>query len=302
MARLVTVIITTRNEEQNIDACLLSIQKQTYPSIETIVVDNNSSDKTKEVAQSLGARVYNKGPERSAQRNFGAGKAKGAYLLFLDADMELTPKVIEECVQLIEKLRITNYELGKKMRNTSAPRSLGEVGQSAIKQSIYVALVIPEQSFGIGFWAKCKALERSYYLNVPWIESARFFERKAFQKAGGYDETLTGPEDFEFPQRMKQIFGESSVGRIDAYIRHNEGTLSLAKTLRKKYYYGKKMAEYRKKPAAKGYFEKQSSLWRRYSLFLGKPSIVFRHPVLFVGMIIMKTMEMGAAALGALGL
>jgi glycosyltransferase involved in cell wall biosynthesis len=183
MQPLVSVIITTKNEEQVLASCIRSIQNQTYFSIETIVVDNNSGDHTKDIATSFGVQVFDKGPERSSQRNFGAKKAKGTYLLFLDADMELTLKVVEEAVVLI----------GQKTMSRG--------------QKKYKALVIPEESFGIGFWAACKALERSYYLGVPWIESARFFEKKAFQAIGGYDETLTGPEDFELPQRMKQIYG-----------------------------------------------------------------------------------------------
>lgn len=288
----VSIIITTKNEEHAIAACLSSIKKQSYSCIESIVIDNNSSDKTKETAHMYGARVYTKGPERSAQRNFGAQKAKGKYLLFLDADMELTPTVIEECVDVIRKFRISDNELKRTTRNS----------QSAIDQLTYKALVIPEESFGVGFWAQCKALERSYYLNVPWIESARFFEKKAFQKAGGYDETLTGPEDFEFSQRVKRLFGDNATGRINFCIRHNEGKFSLKETLQKKYYYGKTIQKYRHSPAAEKYFDKQSSIWRRYALFFTKPSILIRHPVLFIGMIIMKTLEMGAIAKGALGL
>ena len=97
----VSVIVTTKNEADRLPACLESIKKQTYLNIELIVVDNNSRDKTKDIAKSFGARVFDKGPERSAQRNFGVSHAKGDYLLFLDADMELTPKVVEECVEVM---------------------------------------------------------------------------------------------------------------------------------------------------------------------------------------------------------
>jgi len=300
MSVLVSLIITTKNEEAVIAACLRSIENQTYKKIETIVVDNNSSDNTKKIAQSFGAKVLNKGPERSAQRNAGAKHAKGTYLLFLDADMELTPHVVEEAVAMMEDnmLRVTPLRQGyagqagdgleKSTRNASTRN-----GKTHI-----VALVIPEKSFGIGFWAACKALERSYYVGVSWIESARFFQKKVFQKIGGYDEELTGPEDFELPQRIKKTYGENSVGRITSFIHHNEGKLSLAKTLRKKYYYGRKMQEYRKRPSSEGYFDKQASVWNRYCLFFTKPVVFFEHPIVFIGMLIMKTLEMGAVALG----
>ncbi len=47
---LVSVTITTKNEEKNIENCLKSILEQSYKNIEIIVVDNNSTDKTKEIA------------------------------------------------------------------------------------------------------------------------------------------------------------------------------------------------------------------------------------------------------------
>jgi glycosyltransferase involved in cell wall biosynthesis len=89
---LVSVIITTKNEERNIANCLKSINSQNLNSlsIEIIVVDNNSTDKTVEIVKSYcHVQLYNFGPERSAQRNYGVKKANGKYILYLDADMIL---------------------------------------------------------------------------------------------------------------------------------------------------------------------------------------------------------------------
>ncbi|MDO9464791.1 MAG: glycosyltransferase [bacterium] len=97
---LVSIIITTKNEEKNIENCLESILNSRFPipssqfpvsnsqsSIEIIVVDNNSTDKTVEIVKSYchceakpkqsHIRFYTKGPERSAQRNFGVKKVNG---------------------------------------------------------------------------------------------------------------------------------------------------------------------------------------------------------------------------------
>jgi len=305
MRDTVSVIITTKNEADRLPACLESIKKQTYKHIETIVVDNHSSDATKDIAKNFGVRVLDEGPERSAQRNFGAQKSKGKYLLFLDADMELTPGVVGECVKIMGHKTMSR---GQKAENPSASSGLRTGIAENNKQDCsllidhcpnLLALVIPEKSFGIGFWAQCKALERSFYLNVPWIESARFFQKKAYLVVGGYDETLTGPEDFELAQRVKQHFGEECTGRISSFILHNEGKLSLGKTLKKKYYYGKKMSEYRKKQSAKGYFDKQANIFERYRLFFRKSSIIRHSPITFGGMVIMKTLEMGAVMIGA---
>jgi len=262
---MVSVIITTKNEAVHLPACLTSIKQQTYTNLEIIVVDNHSKDKTKEIAKKYTPHVFDYGPERSAQRNFGAKKARGEYLLFLDADMELSPNVVKECIEMIKDR---------------------------------VAIVIPEKSFGLGFWAKCKDLERQCYEGVEWMEAARFYTKEVFINAGRFDQQLTGPEDFEFAQRVKARFGAHATGRIDSYILHNEGNLSLAKLLQKKYYYGMRMARYRNAPAARGYFQKQSNIFLRFWLYLRHPNMFFRDPIHYVGMVCMKTAEMGALALG----
>ncbi|HUD20163.1 MAG TPA: glycosyltransferase [Patescibacteria group bacterium] len=267
MNTAVSVIITTRNEEKNIEACLNSIKRQSYNDIEIIVIDNNSTDATKSIAKRYTAKFFDKGPERSAQRNFGAGKATGTYLLFLDADMELTPRVIKECVMISEEKR-------------------------------KLAVVIPEESFGVGFWATCKALERSFYLKVDYIEAARFFRKDIFEALEGYDESITGPEDYDLPQRVKELHGDQSIGRVSAHIRHNEGKLSLIGTMRKKYYYGKKMDRYKAKKENSQYLIKQASILNRYIIFFSNPLKLFRDPVVGLGMLFMKTSEMVAIACG----
>src|SRR3989338_3629701 len=101
----VSIILTTKNSEKYIRDCLQSIKDQTYKNIEIIVVDNNSSDNTKQIASELAAKVYNHGPERSAQRNFGVKKAKGEYILYLDSDIILSKNVVKDCVNKFKNFK-----------------------------------------------------------------------------------------------------------------------------------------------------------------------------------------------------
>ena len=80
---MVSVIVPTCNSAKTLELCLKSIKTQTYPNIEIIIVDKNSADNTRKIAEKYG-KVFIKGPERSAQRNFGASQAAGEYLVFLD--------------------------------------------------------------------------------------------------------------------------------------------------------------------------------------------------------------------------
>jgi len=267
---IVSVIVPTRNSAKFLGDCLKSIKKQTYKNIELIVVDNNSSDQTKEIARKFTDKVFNQGPERSAQRNFGVSESTGNYILIIDSDMVLSKKVIENCVEKIQE-------------------------RKEIK-----GIVIPEKSFGEGFWAECKKLERSFYLGVDWLEAARFFEKKVFNKLKGYDEHQTGTEDYDLPQRLKQKYGKSSISRIKNFIFHNEGKISLVKTCKKKFYYAKKLKQYKEDSANKENFEKQANILSRYKLFFARPRKLLQNPIIGAGMILMKTCEFAAGGIGYL--
>lgn len=259
---LVSAIISTRNEESVIEKLLLSLKRQSYKFIEIIIVDNNSSDQTKNIAKKYTDLVFNKGPERSAQRNFGAVKANGEHLLFLDADMVLKPTIIEECIK-------------------------------AIKNSTFGGVIIPEKSFGKGFWAKAKAYERSFYVGDQTIEAARFYSKKVFNEIGGFDEEITGPEDWDFSERVSKKY---KLGRIKSLIMHNEKELSLWKLIKKKYYYGKKTKVYLSKNKISIISPKTIFFLR--PVFYKNPKKIIFHPILFCAMMIMLFAELVAGGIG----
>lgn len=261
--KLVSIIITTKNEARFIENLLISIRNQTYHQIETIVVDNNSTDLTREICKKYTPFVFTKGPERSTQRNFGASKAKGNYLLFLDADMVLENNVIYECI-----LSMRGLDIG--------------------------AVIIPEISFGNTFWAKVKAYERSFYVGDDDMEAARFFRKDVFKSVGKFDEEITGPEDWELSDRVRRHF---RISRIKSHIRHNEGALGFFQLMKKKYYYGKKTPVYFKKTEHKTILSSKTIFFLRRS-FYKQPRQIITHPVLFCAMIIMLASELFAGVLG----
>ena len=97
---LVSLIIPAFNEEDYLSNCLKSIKNQTYRNIELIVVDNLSTDKTKEVAKDFGAEIITaKEKNLSIVRNKGVEAAKGEILLFIDADCILENRFVEKMVR-----------------------------------------------------------------------------------------------------------------------------------------------------------------------------------------------------------
>lgn len=108
MNPFLSVIIPTLNEESCLPRLLDDLEKQTETNFEVIIVDGKSNDCTKEKAL-----MYNNvlklrfidAPKihLASQRNYGAEKAEGQYLFFLDADTRLDSNVIERLLVYIQK-------------------------------------------------------------------------------------------------------------------------------------------------------------------------------------------------------
>jgi glycosyltransferase involved in cell wall biosynthesis len=251
---LVSVIITTKNNEKDIENCLKSINEQSYKNTEIIVVDNNSQDKTKKIASKYTSKVFNKGPERSSQRNFAVKKSSGDYVLYLDSDMILTRGVVEECINVI------------------------------LKNKDIFGIYIPEKIIGSGFWIKVREFERSFYDSTP-IDCVRFIKRNIFLKVNGFDETLTGPEDWDFDKKIRKL-GKTDL--IKNFLYHNEGKFNFDKYLSKKAYYAKSFDRYISKWGKNDNdIKKQFGFYYRFfGVFLekGKWKRFITHPILAFSM------------------
>ena len=256
---LVSIIVTTKNEEKKIAACLLSLTEQTYPNLEIILVDNNSLDNTREIALKFTDKIFTKGPERSAQRNYGMiNIAQGKYVMFLDADMILGPKAVETCV-------------------------------SMVKSGLWVALHIPEFVLGKNYFSQVRRFERSFY-NGTVIDGARFFKKSVFEEVGGFDETMSGPEDWDIDKKIKHIGPIGLLPLINEYpkasswkntrliiesgvdpngkwnaVFHNEKEFKLFEYLSKKKYYSASIDRYTKKWGRNDPdIRKQMGIWYRF--------------------------------------
>ena len=267
---LVSVIIPVYNNGDIIVNLLNSIKKQTYAKIEVIVVDDGSKDDTVSVAKKYTDKVFARQHfERSVQRNFGAKKSKGMFLLFLDSDMELTANVISDCVLEMEKYK-----------------SLG-------------GIIVPEKSRANNFWEKVKVFERSFYNQAggdSTTDAARFFRREAFKKVGGYDESITGPEDWDLPETIKKK--GFSISRINSEIIHREKISSLYSLVKKKYYYGLKSNIYLKKQNISAFSAKTIYFLR--PVFYKNWRKLMSHPILSIGMFIVFVFELLGGGLGFL--
>lgn len=136
---MISVVILTKNEEQNIKKCLESVRW----CDEIILLDDNSSDRTVEIARKFNAKIYNNNLNNdfSAQRNFALSKARNDWVLFIDADEVVSDALAYEISNAIGLkdgnlrnfngfyIRRTDYMWGKKLKYGEASIKLLRLGR-----------------------------------------------------------------------------------------------------------------------------------------------------------------------------
>ena len=114
---LISIVIPAYNSAAYLEKCVDSVASQAYGNFEILIVDDGSTDNTKEAAASLIRRdsrvryLYQENAGASAARNHGIHSAKGEYLTFLDADDWIDSGFLARAVQLLEKNRL-DFVLG----------------------------------------------------------------------------------------------------------------------------------------------------------------------------------------------
>ena len=172
-----SIIIPTYNEEEYLPVLLESIKKQKFDDYEIIVADANSTDKTREIAESYGCVVVDGGMP-AVGRNNGAKVAKGEYLLFLDSDLELTD----------DYLRKVLYEF--KMERLGI----------AITQMLPLSNKVEDKLF--------HDFANYFMIGVEKIKPhgagcyGIIAKKELHDKCGGFDEKLTFGEDTDYIERL----------------------------------------------------------------------------------------------------
>lgn len=108
-----SVVVSAYNEERNIEKCLKSV---TFAD-EIILVDNQSSDKTKKIASKYTKKIFTRANNimLNKNKNFGFTKAGGDWILSLDADEQVTMELRKEILQVIKaETEINGYWIPRK--------------------------------------------------------------------------------------------------------------------------------------------------------------------------------------------
>ena len=177
MATMISFIIPAYNEERFLPATIKSIQEAAKGmDYEIIVVNDNSSDQTASVAEAAGARVINVAHRQiAATRNSGAKAANGEIFIFVDADTLINQSVLRKTIDAI---------------NSGAVGGGSSVKfDEPIPTYTRVLLPICTSIFKIG------KLAAGCYI---------FCTRKAFEVAGGFNETMFGAEEIAMSRALKR--------------------------------------------------------------------------------------------------
>ena len=176
----ISIIIPAYNEEEYLPKLLESIEKQDFKDYEVIIADANSSDNTREIAESYGCTVVDGGLP-GVGRNRGAAVAKGELLLFLDSDLELTEGYLENVVEDFEDLNL----------------GIAITQMTALSEKKYVQALHTWCNWFMIASESIKPHGAGCYGIVA--------RRELHEKVGGFDEDLDYGEDTDYIERIAEI-------------------------------------------------------------------------------------------------
>lgn len=210
----VSVVIPTLNEEEHLSACLDALTQVDYPKeqLEIIIVDNGSTDATHEISRKYTRNVFVQAKGTvAALRNFGAEKATGDILAFVDADCLVAKDWLRNAALYFNQLNVVAW---------GAPPEIPDDPTWVQKTWSYVR-------------QKSRTVQES-----EWLESMNLFVRQTdYWKIGGFNEKLITCEDVDFGYRIRQqgqVISDSRIGVV-----HLGEADTLSAFLRKELWRGK---------------------------------------------------------------
>ena len=188
----ISVIVPAFNEEKLLGASLAEIQAAAAAvtrlglEFELIVCDNNSTDRTADIARAAGARVVFEPVNQIARaRNAGAAAATGDWLIFVDADSHPSAELFADVAEQIR-----------------SGRCLAGGVTIRLDEKHFVAGLVTQ------LWNYASRMGR-------WLAGSFIFvEASAFRKIGGFSHELFAAEELELSKRLKKLSRETGRGIV----------------------------------------------------------------------------------------
>lgn len=223
MSALVSVIIPNYNYAEYLAKAIDSVLEQDYESIEIIVVDDGSTDNSREILRSYESRIKTIEIENSGAptaRNYGFVKAKGSFIAYLDADDFWLPNKISSQMQ---RLTETSAELVYCRMLVMDSMAKSEVESTECREGNF----------------------RNEFLlhpgHTPFPPSTVLMTRDLVARAGLWDSTFKSPaEDFDYFRRCARHTDFAVVDK--ALVVHRNHGKSLTSTSLQKYFADNRLA------------------------------------------------------------
>lgn len=199
---LVSVVIPCYNHAHFLSGALESVLAQSYSRIETFVIDDGSTDNTRQVAERYPEIHYRRQANRgaAAARNTGIAESEGDFLVFLDADDRLLAWAVETGMRMLGKDAALACAVGACRDIGPGGEPLGAPDQLLVHHDHYLALL-----------KSCFILSGSSVL----------FSRRCLETVGGFDESYPAGDDYDLYLRIARRFPVQCHGRVvTEYRRH----------------------------------------------------------------------------------
>ena len=185
--KLVSVIIPAYNAEKYIGACLDSVISQTYKNIEIVVVNDGSSDRTKEIIENYAEKdkriklisTENGGVSRA--RNIGIDNSKGEFFTFVDADDGLFENAVEI---LLDTMNETNGDI---VTTTGVRAVFGEEISPPVSEKSVIrvferkeAIECSLKDIGVSYAVWGKLYKKSVFKDIRFVEGRKIHEDSFF--------------------------------------------------------------------------------------------------------------------------
>ena len=227
--KLVSAVITTHNRLELVKRAIKSVQDQTYKNIELIVVDDASTDGTKEYCEQQPFHFIHIPKEESTggchARNLGILAAKGEYVAFLDDDDYWLPQKIEKQVALIESRDcelvycLRRFEIVKNgevsyVDSNKAKSDGGDMSKIVLQQIITtttLVLIKRQALIDVGLFDEKLGFWQEYELTIRLAQRKPFYfvnEILAVYRVDAKDKGRLTNKFYEWKKAVKYIYAK----------------------------------------------------------------------------------------------
>lgn len=211
---LVSVIIPTYNRETVIGRAIESVLKQTYPHFELLIIDDGSTDQTKQVVEQIADEriryiLLEENGGVAHARNVGIAETQYDYIAFLDSDDEWMPEKLE---MQMEKLLDSSAGFGAVYCRMGGNDWMGKpyiFPPYELERSILEGKMLP-------------IMLMQNLIGTPTV----LVRRECIEKVGGFKESLVSLEDWEWILRIAKEYRIGFVDKVLLEVHKMEGSVS----------------------------------------------------------------------------